>query len=199
MTYFYFGIDVDDDKSACLSSHPAELRGSSYRLEDGEALTGWFPRPAVYPMDPDHPGARTLNDLQDNTLSMLVVSPALSETMQEAGCTNVEFLPIVIHNHRGKVASDGYSIANVLGLIDCLDRANSRYREDPIVPGKINRFDRLSLISSRIPPGLHIFRLKDRPQTHFVSEELRQAIEARRLRGMVFIPIDRYQSVSQRP
>lgn len=199
MRYFYLGIDVDNDKAACLSDHPRSVEKAAYRFDDGEPLADWFPRQAVYPMDPDYPNARELHDLQENTLSVLIVSRPLRETMQSVGCKNVEFLPIIIKNHRGKVASDEYSIANVLSLVDCLDLKKSRYRRDALLPERIDRFDRVVLVASRIPAGLHIFRLKERPHSHFVSEEMRRAIESKRLRGMVFVPVDEYTTIGTRP
>jgi len=198
-TYFYFGLDTFDSASACLSSHPPELKGSTYRLDDGEPLAGWFPANARYPMSRHYPNARKLNDLQNNTLEIHVVSRALRETLVEVGCKNVEFLPIVILNHRGKVASDEYSIANVLGAVDCLDREQSKYKMDALVRTKVDSIEKLVLRVDRIPEDLHLFRLKDRPETHLVSEALKGAIEAKRLTGMVFVPIDEYDSDLNRP
>ncbi|MFY0570807.1 imm11 family protein [Archangium lansingense] len=186
--------DLDIDDNAVLTDHPPEARDRMYLFQEGEPLESWFPKNAEYRMGSRYPNARGLYDLQSSTLSILVVSKALREALVEVGCRNIEFLPIVILNHRGKVASREYSIANVLGLTDCVNRSKSAYTVDALIPTMFHGIKKLVLEEDKVPVDLHIFRLKEMPTTHIITEALKSAIEARGLRGMLFIPIDEYDS-----
>lgn len=198
MRFYVFALDIWKSDNALLSNHPPEVDEQPYRFWEGVPLMAWFPPNAPYVMSPRYPQARTLYDLQNNTLDLLVVSKALRLVMERFDGQHIEFLPITVRDHRDKVASTEYSIANVLGLTECVDRANSSFSIDPFIPTQMSHVDKLVLLQDALPMDRHLFRLKERPWAHLVSETLKKAIEDEGLTGMSFVPPEEFASAMYR-
>ncbi|MCP3143968.1 imm11 family protein [Pyxidicoccus xibeiensis] len=194
MRYFVFVENGDVEDNAVLSDPPESIKDELFRFREGVPLKDWFPSPAVFPMDPEFPKARKLYDLQATTLSITIASKALKTTFDEAGCDNVEYLPILIHNHRGKLASADYCIANILQPVDAMDREASIYTNSALIPSLVTRLEKLVLRMEAIPPGLHLFRLTGVPHYPLVSETLKRAIEKKKLTGMLFVAPEEFNS-----
>lgn len=192
MRYFVFLRDRDIEDNAVLADMPEQIKDEMFRFYEGVSLKDWFPSPAVLPMSPDFPQARKLYDVQANTDGIVIVSKALKATFDEAGCDHVEYLPISIHNHRGKLASADYFVANILQPVDAMDRERSVYDDNPLIPTRVMAVEKLVLLEERIPPHLHLFRLTNVPLYPLVSETLKQTIEKKKLRGMLFVPPEEF-------
>ncbi len=114
----------------------------------------------------------------------LVFSSRLRELLDGMGVDNIEYYDFEIVNPRnGKKYSD-YKIANVVGLVDCVDRGKSdlKYFDD----GEIKRINKLVIDESRIPSGMRIFRLANRPILTFVHQSVKEAMESAGITGCVF-------------
>lgn len=109
-----------------------------------------------------------------------------------------------------------YFIANVVGLIDCVDHEESilEYFYPPEIrkiqietqdsnddinnpfagenPNEIDFITRLVLDESKIDPELKIFRLKDQPHLLIFHESLVHLIRNKGLTGFVFVPVSEY-------
>lgn len=80
-------------------------------------------------MDPGHDGIG-LGGLIANTDSLLIVHSELKKLIAKrlTPRDEVEMLPLVIVNHKGRVASKDYFIINPVGTLDCLDYAKSKVK-----------------------------------------------------------------------
>lgn len=106
---------------------------------------------------------------------------------------------------------DGFSIANVLGLVDCVDHEASDleyYMPKQDVPddmpenmkaalqqevdNDIDFIRKLVLDDDKIPQDIKIFRLKDCPRILVFKEEIVNAIKEAKLTGFVFVPLEKY-------
>jgi len=192
MHYFALVEDQDLEDAAVLADPPASIKDENFRFTEGVPLKDWFPSDAVYPMSPEFPRARKLYALQSNALGLLVISKELKAVFDSVGCDNIEYLPISILNHRGKLASSDYSIANVLHPMDAMDRKNSIYKMNPLLPTQVNMLSKLVLLEDRIPPERHLFRLTNAPRVYLVTETLKRAVEKKKLDGMLFIPVEEF-------
>jgi len=109
------------------------------------------------------------------------------------------------------VKYENYYIANVTGLIDCINHkaSNVEYYVDPPVitddmpeemkealqqeeDKDIDFIRKLVLDESKIPEDIKIFRLKDCPRILVFKEEVVKAIREEGLTGFVFIPLEEY-------
>jgi len=110
-----------------------------------------------------------------------------------------------------------YFIANVVGLVDCVDhkksiveyfyppelrnRAKEQYpnNDDEIInpfaddnPDDVDFITKLVLDENKIDPGLKIFRLKDQPDLLLFHDSLVELIRKEKLSGFVFVPVSEY-------
>jgi len=110
------------------------------------------------------------------------------------------------------ITYENYHIANVVGLLDCVDHqaSNLEYyipRKDipedmPVEMKKLlleeqedNDIDfirKLVLVDTKIPEDIKIFRLKDCPRILVFKEEIVKAIREAKLTGFVFVPLGKY-------
>ncbi|HKR05902.1 MAG TPA: DUF1629 domain-containing protein [Bacteroidia bacterium] len=106
-----------------------------------------------------------------------------------------------------------FFIANVVGLVDCVDHEKSaldyffppelRNKEKEIGdeinnpfagenPNDIDLITKLVLDESKIDPALKMFRLKDKPQILVFHESVVEQIRKEKLSGFVFVPVEKY-------
>lgn len=115
-----------------------------------------------------------------------VLSARAKDTILGVGETQVEFLPVTIINHKGRVASQDYFVANPVRIVDCIDINASNVDWNSIDPSLVSTVDRLVLRPDAVPPDAHMFRLRYWPQEIVVRGSLAAEIEARGLTGFLF-------------
>jgi hypothetical protein len=112
---------------------------------------------------------------------------------------------------------NNYFIANVIGLVDCIDHEKSiaeyyypqelkqQIKEDALAsdpdknkdasddnPNEIDFITKLVLDETKIDPALKIFRLMDQPDLLVFHESVVEAIKKENLSGFVFVPVSEY-------
>lgn len=128
----------------------------------GVSLQEGFPDDAAYRMNPGHkkdktlPGAARTADGD----AVPVVSPELREFIQEFEPRGVEFLPVTVYDHKGKVASNGYSIMNPTLILDCLDQEAMSIEWNPLDKTSIMECDTIVLSAAAVADAPPIFRIK---------------------------------------
>jgi uncharacterized protein DUF1629 len=164
----------------------------TFRLAQGEPLAATFPADVRFHMNPDFPNDLLLADNLENTDLCLVVSAKLREALEKRKLSHVEYLPVSIINHRGRVASKDYSIVHPLNPVDCIDRDKSVFKESRIIPGRIDRFKKLVVNKARIPEDRTLFHMKDFSDIAVVRNDLAKALDAERFRGLGWQPLAQY-------
>jgi hypothetical protein len=180
--------------SAILSTHPPELDDIAFQFRDGHPMRDVMPAHAAYPMSSRWSDRRALYDFQSNTLQLLIVSKRCREVLESGHHDNIEFLPIVVLDHRGKVASNDYFIAHLLGSVDCMDRERSSFEPNPLNPDIFGVCDRLVLQDDKIPDDVELFRLSNGPTTYIARQSLKERLEKAGIQGVSFIPESQYDS-----
>jgi formylmethanofuran dehydrogenase subunit B len=138
------------------------LRGFEdiFRFDTGQPLKAEFPADAAFHMNPDFPNDLLLPDNVANSLQVLLVSARLQEALQAAALVEVEYLPLSVIDHKGRVASASHVVVHPLGLVDAIDMEQSVYKSHRIVKGKIDKVTKLVIDSQRVPPDRQVFKLK---------------------------------------
>jgi hypothetical protein len=119
----------------------------------------------------------------------------------------------------GRVEYNNYFIANVVGLVDCVDHeksvleyfyppelrnpdeetvANANDENNPFAsenPNDIDLVTKLVLDETKIDPSFKIFRLFDKPDLLIFHENIVKAIRKEKLSGFVFVPVSEYTDV----
>lgn len=119
-------------------------------------------------------------------------SGKLRSTLQRAGVDNIEYAPIKVIDASHGTSSDDYRIANILGLVACLDDDNSVVKK--LANGKGNRVvkefalleDRITPLPGRTEPP-RLFRLAEFSYHVIAHESIKTACEVAGITGVEFI------------
>ncbi len=180
----------DEDKDADLSGETSIELGNTLTFDEGVSNAEVPVPDIVLTLDGDSRMGRMTDCLAITEIYGLVFSSRLRELLDSIGINNIEYYKLEIVNPRsGKKFSD-YYIANVVGLVDCVDREKSelKYFDD----GDIKRIRKLVLDQSRIPSKLRIFRLAKRTILTVVHQSVKEVIESAGLTGCVFYRPEEY-------
>jgi hypothetical protein len=172
-------VTVDDDDVA-IYQEPAAFREDN--LDFGLGLpqrTRASTFQVVIPADQ----TGTLNDALDLGGGLLV-SPTLRTAIESTGITNIEWFPVTVHDVPRNERRMGYSLANVLGTVRCVDFAHSKLQLTP--SGSIKFIDSLVLLPEAIGPTLMV-RIAEFLPLIVVREPIKRAVEAARCRGIEFV------------
>ncbi len=173
-----------------------ELRGldKSFRLSRGVPLLAGFPSDVAFHMNPDFPDDLVLPDCADNVKDAVLVSERVHRFLLELGLPKVEFLPVSIIDHKGRVASRSHVIVHPIEPVPCIDLQDSVYVRSEIVADKLQDVTRLVLDPSRVPADRPIFKAQGLARATFVHRELAQAISREGFSGVGWIEIDRFRN-----
>lgn len=134
---FFPWIHMPDPDYAHLHPRdPPELKGFFYPLAFGEPVGSAFPVDVVFELDPN--GGAFLPDSIPNTTGVYVVSERLRGLLEKSGA-HFEFHLVRIRNHKGRIEKAPYFIANLLDVVDCMDRARSDYSPSDMDPTQMRR------------------------------------------------------------
>ncbi len=94
-------------------------------IKRGRKLMNSFSGDAYFEMDVKRPKDVYLEEQISNLENMVVISSKFVELLTNLTLENVEYLPVVINNHKGEIDSDSYSIVHATKIIDCIDPNSS--------------------------------------------------------------------------
>lgn len=163
-----------------------------YTLFKGIPLAQSFAKDAAFHMDPDFPKDLLLTDNMANPLSCMVVSKRLADGLRDEKVDRLEYLPVSIIDHKGKVASKDYFILNPLEPVDCIDRKNSKFKASAILPDEITRFEKLVIDESAVPGGRKIFRMKGFGNIALVAKTLADSLKKGNFTGLGWRDVSKY-------
>ncbi len=161
-------------------------------LLKGVTLADKWPNTVTFKMSPQYP---TDINLSDNLFggSYRVVSAQLKEALVPlAGKSNIEFLPVSILNHKGRVASKDYFVLNPLDTLDCIDQEKSGLVWNAIDPTVISNCESFVLKDDAIPEDSNMFRAKFMAKTILVRREIADKLSAAGLTGLSFLEPSKY-------
>jgi uncharacterized protein DUF1629 len=175
----YFLWDTRPPRGGCVLSEVENfddlidfIRGRTGPIADR------FPEDVELLMNPDFPKDLKLYDHLYNLDDLTVVSPRLTAFLEKLSLPAIEFLPVKIIDHKGKVASADYAIVNAYNVYDCIDRDKTKIIWNNIDPELIMTATDLTLDESKLDPAVPIFRVKHLAHFLFVRENIANQILA---------------------
>lgn len=188
MRYVIWKAVIEDGYCVCNSLEGFE---DSRKLKRGHSVAHSFPDDACFRMDPDFPKDIMLSDNIRNGGGFLLVSNRLKEALEEDNeVNNVEWLPVKIINHKGRVASEEYVVANPLDLCDAIDRDRSEITWNSIMPDLIASCEKLVLDEEKIPADFKLFRLKHFSRRVVLRADFADKIKSRGFSQIAFTPAE---------
>lgn len=164
---------------------PVENVEDDFELTFGASRIAGWPGDALCRMSPRRKRDVGLADSLFGATS-LVISGKLRRALEHEEVSDIEFLPIKIINHKGRVASDDYHICNPQRVIDCIDLARSRVTFSAIEPDTIMRCEGLVIREDAIPEGTKVFRLGRWLSTVLLRRDVAEKLVKEGLTGLCF-------------
>jgi len=150
--------------------------------------------PARCAMDPAFPKDVRLSDNLYGA-TMPVISLRLKTFLESAVKNNVEYLPIELINHKGRVEHSEYFVMHPLEVVDCINQEASGVEWNRIAPDRISRCRGLVLNSEAIPGDYNMFRPKYWGKLILIREDLVEALLKTDLTGLFFRPVAEYKGI----
>jgi hypothetical protein len=126
--------------------------------------------------------------------SYIVISQCLKEQIATlAGASQIEFLPVVILNHKGRVASSEYFVLNPIGSVDCIDIEKSGAVWNAIDQTDISHFERLVLQNESVPAEVGMFRPTHRTRTILLRRSLAEKLSSNGFTGLHFLELAQFR------
>jgi hypothetical protein len=167
----------------------------SIQINNGVSrLEGW-PAEAAAAMDPNFPKDLGLADSLDGA-NFVVISGKAKQLIEQESAGKIEFLPMKIINHKGRVASEDYFVVNPLDIVDCIDKDASSVKLNPLNKIMISTCAQLVLKEDVIPAELKVFRTKFWSGMILIRRDLAQKMEQAGLTCMNFIEPAKYDGLT---
>lgn len=122
-------------------------------------------------------------DARTDIMGSLVTlfSDELKDAMIQFGVDNIDYFSVELEDQATHEVESGYWLANVVGIVECVDAARSTIVPRPSgAKGRLESF----YIDPRRAGGLSIFRLAEQPTLIVIKEVLREFLESLPLSGV---------------
>jgi hypothetical protein len=166
----------------------------SFELNRGVSRSAGWPTDVYSKMNDRFPKDIALADSMDAT-GVTVISRKLKDFLVAAAVQNVEFLPLKIINHKGKVAADDYSIVNPVGLVDCIDTKASGAKFNALKKDMMLSCKQLVLKTDQIPDGAAVFRPKSMPTIILMQADLTKKLTGAKFSGFLFKEPEKFKGI----
>ncbi|AEI64905.1 imm11 family protein [Corallococcus macrosporus] len=174
---------ADDPDLLMLESEPDVLGLDAHCAAVGKSIASSWPVDIKFQPDEVSSGAR-LTSLLGNTFNYLIVEKAMQEVIaQHCPGVPIEYLPLSLLDHRGRVHSTDYWVVNPIGHRDCVDVGASDIQ---YLRGKVVGIRKLVLDPQKLRDAPALFRLEQKRQTYVVNQSLADAL---RQGGFTNVPL----------
>jgi hypothetical protein len=157
---------------------------------EARPLAPTFPDPAVMRFSEDFPKETNVLDSVASDLSVPIVSEKVRVVLDRVAPGECEFLPIVLVNHDGEVATKGHAILNPLRTADLIDMKCSTYRPNAFDPTQIASLTELRVLPDRVDAAVHIFRATTMQEQIFIDEAVHDAFVRAGVTGLRLFPAE---------
>ena len=189
----YFIWKAQYTEGVCVIMAPDVER--IWELDRGISRINGFPSDTFCEMNPDFPKNIQLADYLYGANIPVIYSKLKEFLEKEVVINTIEYLPVRIINHKGRVASEDYFILNPLDVCDCIDLDRSGVVWNRIRAKFISGCKGLVLRHEAIPMDYKLFRLKYWEHNIIVSADLVDTLTAAELTGLRFLNVTGYTGI----
>jgi hypothetical protein len=161
--------------------------GPVFKLQNGIPRNGDAPVNAYYTMKANLPQNTVFTDSLRNMDVLIVGSAKLRQFFEARKSKCVEYLPVGIMDHKGKLSPREYSIIHPVVPVDCLDEAKSGARYSRIAKQDIANVKKLVLDPSKLDLERELFRLDRFFRVILIRRDVAVEIDKAGLTGMRWV------------
>jgi hypothetical protein len=190
--YFVWSSNPDLSKTYMyVRELPTDLRHKDWIT--GESVTN---QPKVATLTGKRDSPTTLSDVIVGEFDFPVLSPKAISVLERTGVDNIEYFPIKIKNWKTGELDKSYRIANIVGLVYCLDRQHATFTT--FDDGEISALQQYRILEDKILPNGRgkkaplIFRLGEFRYHVLAHESVKTAFEKEKITGSEFIAPEKF-------
>jgi hypothetical protein len=189
--YFALEYPADNPKGYCTLD---DLEGFEdfEAVRQGASLASNPPDQLSMSMYAEEPRNTVLPDYVQNMKRLVIVSPRLRAFLEAQEVSHVEYYPIQIIDHKGKVASDKYCVAHLVDPVDCIDAdaSEAKWSNVGFATQRIRRLKKLVLDPVRIPGGRKLFFPRFYRKYPILHHDLAEAMKKEDFTNVDIVPVD---------
>jgi hypothetical protein len=192
--YFVWRSDAGlADSYMYISDVPVALDHEEW-ITGGPLLT----QPPVVTLIGDSDSPATLSDVILTQFQLPVLSPRAVSVLEKLGVDNIQYFPINLKHRQAKRVDSSYQIANIVGLVYCLDKKHATFNPSPLNENEILWLQQYRILEDQV---LHkdagkkaplIFRLGEFPFHVLAHESVKAAFDKEKLTGSEFIAPEQF-------
>jgi hypothetical protein len=118
-----------------------------------------------------------------------VFSQRLKNLFEMQGIGNIQYFPAKIVEYNSQERKNGYYAANILGLVNCVDREKSKFKQTS--SGNIKKLKSL-VIDENTPRDLYIFRLGEVQRVILINARFKEILKDAAITGLQLIPAEQW-------
>jgi len=164
-----------------------------WAVGQGMSLAATPPDKLTMSMYADEPRNTVLPDYVQNMKSLVIVSPRLRSFLEARQVSNVEYYPLEINDHKGKVASSEYSVAHLINPVDCIDAdaSGAKWIGEGLATKRIMLLRKLVLDPSRVPEDRQLFFPRYYSEIPLLRRELADAMRQENFSNVKIVPLSK--------
>ncbi len=163
MAFYIMKQDVEIEGSAALDGLPKGM--DSVDWISGKKMP---PPPENLVLDLSLESGDYRGDIIDSFITLY--SDEIKEALSECGVDNIDYYPVRLRDQEDDSTEGGFWIANIIGLLDCIDMDKSKTK--PWVTGIGVDFESIVIDEAKTNDA-KIFRLKEDPTKVVINQELK--------------------------
>jgi len=165
-----------------------------WAVGQGMSLAANPPDKLTMSMYADEPRNTVLPDYVQNMNRLLIVSPRLRAFFEAQQVSNVEYYPLEIKDHKGKVASNEYFVAHLVNPVDCIDvdASGVTWTGHGLATQRILFLDRLVLDPTKVPEERKLFFPRYYDKVPVLRRELAEAMGREGFSNVKIVPASKY-------
>ncbi len=153
-----------------------------------------FPKDARMVMSKHHKKNTGLADDIPNDSFHKICSKRLVDFLRAEMLPNVEYLPVAILDHKGKVASADHFIVHLTEPQDVLDVARSKASFSTIIKTDVDEVEQLVLDPKKLDPKVPLFRIAHYRFPVIIEKGLAARIKKEKFVGPTFDALSNWES-----
>jgi hypothetical protein len=182
----YYKLLLDDSNQNDIVCYCKDSYGfEQYHLKEGKWIKNWNENLTFF-FNPSEGSRET--DYLANDLGWFLVSSKLKNLLQELANNEIQFLPVTVVNSENNGLLEGYSVANVLSVLDVLNFDFSDYSVIELDDEKVYSIKKYAINQNNVTE-FHIFKIEGAEIPIFVSEVFKDMVSKNRFTGCDFLEV----------
>jgi len=171
----FLKFNYSNDAARYCAMHNYE---DEWELTDGMKIGDDYPSDVEFRMDDDFPDSIGRNDFLHTISQDVVIQPRVRDFWLSKDIPNLQFLDVVVKNHRGRLVPETFILVNFVAHVDCINQKETQFEWNSLDEDKMTDVSRLTLNHDALE-GILLGRVKHLPRliviAPFLATEMLEA------------------------